>query len=239
MFKLNKKALVVLGAFCYLLLLIWSANRVWQDYQTSVAEKFEQAQHLNDSTQAVLAKTKLERDTLRALYKATKELNGHLVAAVRIRVAQRDTVFIYDSIVTTVYKDGTRTASFRDSTAWAKVEGTITAPPFPGALGVNYKLTRPEFSPSVGFVKKGDAYLAVVTWQGEKFEIVSPYVDMPTVEPRIAPYVRAAWSPLGAGMAGLGMQLRIGQYRPFVEVQSIATPKDFTHHIWLGALRRF
>ena len=239
MFEVPKKALVKLGAFCYLLLLVWATNRVWQDHKTAVARQLTEAKALNDSTQAVLASTQFERDTLRVLYQAAKQLNGELVAAVRIHVRRRDTLFIHDSIVTTVYKDGTRTASFRDSTAWAMVQGTVTAPPFPGALGVEYKLTRPAFSPAVGFVKSGDAYLAVVSWQGEKFEIKAPYVDPPVIEPRLSPYVRAAWSPLGAGMAGAGMQGRIGKYRPFVELQSIATPQDFTHHIWLGATRRF
>ena len=239
MFGRSKKAPIRLGAFSYILLLVWAVNRAWVQHQTSVAQELTQARHLNDSTQAVLARTKFERDSLRALHKAAKELNGQLIAAVRILVARRDTLIVHGSTFTKVFTDGTRTASFRDSLSWAQVEGTITAPPYPGALGVNYKLTRPAFSPSVGFVKSGNAYVAVVTWQGEKFEISTPYFDPPVVEPRLAPYVRVAWSPLGAGLAGAGMQFRVGNFRPYVEVQGMATLKEFTPIVWLGTTRRF
>lgn len=238
MVNLSSKALLILGAFCVLALGVWSANRAWVEYRTQSAQELADAKQLNDSTQAILARTRVERDTLKALYTATKALNGELVAAVKIKVAQRETVFIHQKIETTLHADGTRTATFKDSVAWAKLEGTVTAPP-QGDLGVRYKLTRPAFEPSIGFVKSGDAYLAVVTWQGEKVELTSPYVNIPPPEPFFVPYARAAWSPFGAGLAGAGAQIKFRSLRPYAEVQAMVTAKEFIPMLWFGTTYRF
>lgn len=235
---LNNRALMIVGAFCCVTLIAWGINKAWTAWRTQAAQELAVARQLNDSTQAILARTKLERDTLKALYTAAKTLNGELIAAVKIKVAQRETVFVHQTIETRLHADGTRTATFKDSVAWARLEGTVTAPRT-GDLAVQYKLTRPAFEPSVGFVKSGEAYVAVVTWQGEKVELAAPFTKVPEPEPRYAPYVRAAWSPLGAGLAGAGLQFRVGKYRPFLEVQGMATATELVPMVWLGATRRF
>ena len=240
MVALRKRALLIGGAFAYLTLLGWTVQRVRNERQERVAAAVAQ-QPLNDSTSARLAGARLERDSLRTLLKAAKQLNGKLVVAMRLHVARRDTVYQHDTVPTTVYADGSRTATFGDSTTWAVVRGTVTAPPYPAALGVHYTVSRPAFSPAVGLVRSGNAYFATVTWQNEQVNVTVPYVDLPAPVSVVAPYVRGAYSPDGALLAGAGLGFRFGKHvEPYVEVLGTATSRArAAAHVWIGSTYRF
>lgn len=238
MFGISAKALLIVGAFCYLLLLGWAINRAWvQRRQTGAAEIA--TKPLNDSTKAKLTTSYVERDSLRVLLKAARQLNGELVAALRIAVPKRETVYVHDTIETIRYVDGSRTATFGDSTGWAVVKGVVKAPPFPAPLGVSYTVTQPPFNPAVGLVRTGNATFAVVSWQDQKFEVEVPYADLPPKLPRVIPYVRGAWSPDGLALGGAGMGFRVRKYEPFVEVQAQTTFKDLTPRLWFGTTYRW
>lgn len=134
---------------------------------------------LKDGAQARLAINAIERDSLSHLLVNAKELNGRLVAALRIHVPERDTLIVHDTLPTNLAADSTRTAEVHDSTFAGRVDGMITAKPCCAPLEFQYTLTRPAFDPEVGFVKVADRYVAVVNWQGEHFQVEAPYFLQP------------------------------------------------------------
>lgn len=176
---LNKGLMVLVG-----LLLVAGGITRWQ-YQRALAQNTELAlrlsteQHLNDSTTARLATTTVARDSLRGLVAAAKDLNGHLVVALRIAIAARDTHVVHDTLPTQLTTDSTRTATFADSTFAGRLEGTVTAPPCCAPLRLEYALHRPAFAPEVGIVRVGSSYVATVVWQGEQVHVVAPFFQPP------------------------------------------------------------
>ena len=237
MLKDKLKALILVGVFFYGFLTLWAVTRILSDRNESAAVSVAGAP-LNDSTQAKLTSTGLQRDSLKVLLRAARQLNGTLIAALRIRVAQRETVYLHDTLETIRYADGTRTAPFGDSTAWSVVRGRVTAPPFPAPLSVSYSVTQPPFNPAVGIVRTGNATFAVVSWQGQEFGIEVPYTNIPPKAPRVIPYLRAAWSPTGSVLGGAGIAARVWHFEPFVEVQAQVSARQVTPHVWAGTTYR-
>jgi hypothetical protein len=166
---------------------------------------------LNDSTQAVLAATRADREQLAGLLTTAEEINGKLVAGLRIRIPARDTVIIYDTLETTRLVDSSRVATFRDSTFAGTIAGTINAPPYPAPLGFSYELKRPEFNPAVGFVQVGDRFVATVTWQGEQAKVEAPFFEPPKAAKKRErpwfPYAEVGFSG-SEGMVRTGVQIR-------------------------------
>lgn len=136
-----------------------------------------------EATKARLAAQQEMTDLYKNLTKDLEDQRGQLVAALRIAVAQRDTVIVNTELPTTTFPDSTRIASFRDSTFAGVIDGKVTAPPFPSPLGISYSLTRPAFTPEVGFSKVGDRYVANVRWQGEDITIEDPFFDVSPQQP--------------------------------------------------------
>ncbi len=235
---MGRKAKFAVGLAAYLGLFCWSIAVLLSPEDDPVPSEIAPVQ-LNDSTQAKLAASKLEKDSLEVLLKAAKQLNGKLIAAMRIKVPAKETVIVHDTTETLVYADGTRTSVFKDSLEWVKLSGTVTAPPYPAPLKVTYDITRPAFNPAVGLIQSGDAVYAVVSWQNEKASIQVPYQRIPPKVPRSNSYARAAWSPLGEVLVGGGMEFRIGRFSPFAEIQGIASQKELRPGVWLGTTYRF
>ena len=179
--------------------------------QTGFQQDLRTLRALNDSTVAQLTQVRLDRKELQGLLVAAKELDGELIAAVRLIVRKRDTTVVHDTLPTEVRPDSTRVASFTDSTFAGRITGRIIAPPCCGPLSFSYKLERPEFSPSIGFVQRGDAVAAVVTWQGEKVEVSAPFARIPVAEPRLRPFVEGGISTLLTVRGGAGAELRLGK----------------------------
>lgn len=146
-------------------------------------EKDKQWQLKTADIEARAAANKKNSEELVNILKAANELNGKLVAALKLTVPKRDTFVVHDTLPTMRQSDSTRTAMFRDSSFAGVIEGKVTAPPFPAPLGVQYSLTRPAFSPKVGLVQVGSKYVWVVEWQGERFNIDAPYA--PTVKKKL------------------------------------------------------
>jgi hypothetical protein len=139
---------------------------------------------VNDSTLAVVADHRTERDELPALKDAAETLNGRLVAGVQIHT-KADTVYapLREVIQSTVEPDSTRNAVLVDTTESGievRVEGR--APPYPANLLLGYHIVVPEFNPEVGFVKVGNSYAAVVSWRGKQYTVENAfYAPQPTL----------------------------------------------------------
>jgi len=162
---------------------------------------------LNDSTSARLAHTEVAKDSVGALLDAAKQLNGKLVAALKIHVAQRDTILVHVGDSLTI--DSTRILTFKDSTFAGTIAGTVTAPPCCTPLRLEYRLIRPAFNPQVGFVRVDDRMVAVVSWAGEQVSITAPFAEQ--LKPRLGVlggFVEGGWSPQLGWLGRGGFELR-------------------------------
>lgn len=221
------------------LLIVAAASGLYQQSAATRAE-LTATRALNDSTVVRLAATTLERDSLAGLVAAAKTLKGDLVAGAKLRVSKRDTVIFHDTLYVDTLPNQHRTAKFRDSTFAGVIEGTIKAPPFPAPLSLTYSVSRPAFSPSVGFVRMGDTYAAVVTWQGERVEVEAPFVRLPPPPKRVVPYVTGAWTPGGA-TGGAGVEVRLTEkLRAYSELRGTVLDGQFVRPMpWVGGTWRF
>ena len=178
--------------------------------KSEIALQFSHAKQIDSVTQARLALSEANKDSLQLALTAAHELNGKLVAAVRVHVAARDTLVVHDTLPTTLAQDSTRTAKFTDSTFAGRIEGTVTAPPCCAPLSVTYALHRPEFNPEIGFVRVGNSYVATVSWQGEQAQASAPFFTPP---PKKLPW-------LGYFAGGFINQDRVVYGRGGVEVRT-------------------
>lgn len=179
-----KYAKFVLPALGAVLLVLWGMN-LWREKRAAedLAGYYKQ---VNDSTVAEVAAWKAKAHSLEALKDAAKKEKGGLVAGVEIRT-KPDTVYVPVHDVVTVTKDETRTASLTDTTKMGiEVEVSAEAPPAPADLKLGYRITVPEFHPQVGFLKKGDSYVALVSWAGQEFTIEDAFHLPEKKAPRFA-----------------------------------------------------
>lgn len=203
--------------------------------------KLDQQVQLSDSTAAELADTRLDRDRYAGLLRDVEDsIHGKLIAAVLIRVPKRDTVIVYDTLETERRPDSTRTATFRDSTFAGVISGQVVAPPFPAALSLQYQVSRPAFAPTVGFFQVGKRHIAVVTWQGERFELDAPYVDpKAVVPPRVSGFGEVEVDPFGIPTVGAGADLRaVWGLEAFVRLQQRLTYGE-DPRVGVGVRKRF
>jgi hypothetical protein len=179
-------------------------------------------------TEARLAHESSVKDSLTGLMQAERLLHGKLLAGLRLALARRDTLVMHDTLPTISLADSaSRVAHFRDSTFAGTIAGTITAPPYPAALGLSYVLTRPAFSPEIGFVKVGDSVVAVVRWQGEHAEIAAPYFDLPQKPlPLVGYFVETSWTLVGELEVRGGALVRVGRH---LRLQMAAENQLLTH----------
>lgn len=236
-----RRGILVFLALYVVVLTAWVVHQAWVKRQTGNATQIA-TKPLDDSTQAALTAAKADRDSLRVLLQAAKQLNGQLVAAVRLAVQKRETTYIHQTLETVRYGDSSRIAYFQDSASWYLLKAKIVAPPFPAALVLDsLTLTRPAFNPAVGFIRSGNAHFAVVTWQDERVQVQVPFSTIQPPPPRVIPYVRAAYSPVGAVMGSAGMGFRLGKHlEPYAEIMALGGPKQPDPvRIWLGTTWKF
>lgn len=175
----------MLGAFAAAVLLI-SGLKAIENWKEGKADAERPAIHMdvNDSTQAELARVKMQRDSLAALWDASKTMGGRPVAGVKI-VVRPETVYVdRQEVVTVNTPDSARYGTLTDTTPGGyvvKIEAE--APKYPAALKLGYTLTTPEFSPEVGFVKRPEGYFAVVSWAGVNFEVKNAFFTPPKERP--------------------------------------------------------
>lgn len=176
----------------------------------AVAEAQVQVQrNLNDSTVALLALRDKSNGSLHELLEAANRLNGKLIAGVTVNVPARDTVIVHDTTV--LLPDSTRVLRFKDSTFAGTLVGSVTAPPCCQPLALTYTLSRPAFSPHVGFAQVGNRQVAIVTWQGEQVQLDAPYFNPSAVapRPRVVGFVEAGMDLAVAPYLGGGVRLRV------------------------------
>lgn len=194
-------ALVVLAASG------WLTGAQWRTERNGALGLLEKQRAMTETVEGRLASERLERKRYQELLEAADVVGGTVTHVVTIRVPQRDTVVRHEYLPLEPSKDGTYTAHFRDSTFAGTIAGHVVYTP-PDSVGLTYQVTRPEFRPQVGFVQVGTRSVAVVRWQGERYEIEAPYAKLPP-PPRIVPYVQAGYT-LGGPAAEVGTQVRLG-----------------------------
>lgn len=156
-----------------------------QSHRRAAAELArDQVIQVNDSTRAVIAQLTADKEDLWALLDAAKSMDGKLVAGVRV-VIKRDTIYVpVREVVTVAHEDGSRTATKTDTLPGGyHLRIDATAPPFPAPLQLGYNLETPEFAPEVGFVQRGKAYYAVVTWSGQTYQVKGAFYRQPARRP--------------------------------------------------------
>lgn len=201
------------------------AVRGWSNARAAAkvaAMHLETQRKLNDSTVAILVTETAHKDTLAGLLKAADLLQGKLIAGLKLHVSARDTAIAHNQLQTTVSVDSTRVATFSDSTFAGTIEGTVTAPPCCSPLALDYRIHRPAFEPSVGFVQTGNKQVATVVWQGETVRITAAFMDIPKAPKKFGVYLEGGWTPGGyVGRAGtfvrkpswaLSAYAAVGQY---------------------------
>jgi hypothetical protein len=188
------------------------------DVQALEAVLANMGKQLKDA-QAVIAKKDAELSDFKNLREASKALagkHGKLVAGVTITIPERDTVLVHDTLKTTVLSDSTRIGSFEDSTFAGKLRLVVKAPPCCGPLVLDsLKVTRPEFSPEVGFVKVGSHYVAIVAWQGEEFKIKTAFFDPDPAKPtkRFVSWLEGTYNLGSAHEVRGGASMRLGKFQ--------------------------
>jgi hypothetical protein len=167
------KMRLVLEIVLALVVVLFGAT-LWREHHRA-AELEGYYKQVNDSTVAEVAAWKAKAHSLEALKDAAKEEKGKLVAGVQIRT-KPDTVYVPAKVVLTKDSSGTRTASLTDTTKMGiEIKVDAEAPPYPAPLKLGYNLVVPEFTPEVGFMKKGDFYVALVSWAGQEFTVENAF----------------------------------------------------------------
>lgn len=173
-----KKLLGYLAGGFFILVLIGLGHEYWQERQARIrAEKASEVLSvINDSTQARVSLLEVQRDSFAALVEAADKVGGDVKGGVKI-VVRSDTVYLpADTAKTVITEDSARVASLSDTTEVGyQIQITAKAPPYPAPLELGYRLITPEFRPEIGFIQKGDQYLAVVSWAGQKAEIAQSF----------------------------------------------------------------
>lgn len=190
--------------------------------------RVEEVIRLRNGAEARLAHSESNRRELLELKESAGELNGQLVAGVKIHV-RSDTILVPTRVAATTYAtDSTRHATLTDTVGGYRVTVTGRAPPFPAPLELGYDLVTPEFNPEVGFVRRGNDYYAVVSWEGKRVETSEAFFRPQRERPlsvvvgasaSAAPTARIDQATLH-GNAYVGVQYRLS---PKMEAQLRAT----------------
>jgi len=157
---------------------------------------------------ATLAVTQADRDKYRELFEFAGRIGGKPVAGTRIIVTKWDTVFVHDTVPTTVSPDGTRVATFTDSSQQVVVRAEVTAPPGTAPLRAKLQVTLPADTPTVGFVRVGTKVVATVKWRGREVRADSPFLLTAPKPPRLQSFVEVLGDPAAATLRG-GTSLRV------------------------------
>lgn len=181
--------------------------RSLSDARTARAEaRF--AMSLLSSSNVTLAATKADRDKYRELFELAGRIGGKPAAGARIIVTKWDTVLVHDTIPTITQPDGTRTATFTDSSRQVVVHADVVAPPAPAPLRATLRVTLPADTPTVGFVRVGNKTIATVSWQGREVKADSPFLLTAPKPPRLQSFVEVLGDPATVTLRG-GTSLRV------------------------------
>lgn len=177
-----------------LLVGIWFGATVerWRhdDPDAELLKRFEKQVQINDSTSVILAAERAEKTALKGLLTAAKQLNGKLVAGVKVRLELPDVVGSTTGVKDSVRAAETMAFTFVDAGWKVKIDaagtrdsvkiGTLTArfTVVADSAKLAWRFRVEPIQPSVGFVKHSGRYLAVVTCDVcEDVIVEAPFVD--------------------------------------------------------------
>lgn len=213
----------------------------YQKYSDAVAQNallqlsLSHAVVLNDSTTARLTSTTAAKDSLEAAFAAAEKVHGTVVAALRLKVARRDTTVVHDTLVVdSLATDSTRYATFTDSTFAGTITGEVVAPPCCAPLQLQYTIERPAFSPTIAFIRIKDSLIATVTWAGEDVSLSAPYAQFVAPPKRLGYWADIRYDLLQNQATGEGgALLRLG--RGWQLYQGVST----TRKLFVGTRKEF
>jgi len=204
-------ALVVLGA--------WGAYNKWQlnKAQSQIAHlqvSQDSTSKLKDSSDARLASTKLERDSLKDALVVANILNGKLIAAAKLHITPRE---IHDIVFATdTTSEGVRTATFRDSTTEGILSGRIQVPPLPDKIKLDYSFILAPLDLTVSLVQlKDNSAVFAVRYRGGVTNITTSYAKLEPSPKFLSTYIEALYNPIAIGAeARVGLQSLIPIFKP-------------------------
>lgn len=174
-------AFVAIGALSFGVLEGAETFKAWMEAERAKERAEGVTLAINDSTVGKWTKLRADKDSLQASLQAAEELNGELIAALRI-ATKPDTVFVVDTVWATTFEEVAgvgirRTATLVDTTDMG-IELTFNAeapanPRSPLVLG--YQVMVPSFTPEIGFVRTDEGVVATVTWANQDFTVEAPF----------------------------------------------------------------
>lgn len=207
--------------------------------------QFRTQKKLNDSTSVILVGKDVKIRELEGLVSASKQLNGKLVAAIKLTVkadTARGTVQTTETL--SAVPDSARFFAFRDSTTTGVLQGSVRVPPAPTPATVSYTFAPNALTPSVGFVRVGSKYVAVVTCSTcVESRIEVPVVDTKAIvppAPRVSKWLAIGYDPIDlrwGSQAGLDLRL-FGGLAATAQASRSFAPNSATH-VFLGAVKQF
>lgn len=160
-----------------------------------------------DSGSVKLAAERIDKKRYQDLLAFAEKVGGRPVAGVRIPIPMWDTVYVHDTLPTVTAPDGTRTASFTDSSESVVVRADVTAPPCCAPLQARLQVTLPADTPTIGFVQVGSKTVVRAKWRGREVSLDAPFYT-PVKPPRVQSFIEVLGDPETATVRG-GSSLRV------------------------------
>lgn len=210
----------IAGAVALMVVGAW-AGSAWTDWRhadpdAETAERYRRQVRINDSTVVVLAGKDAKIRELEGLAVAARQVNGRLVAGFKAHLelhAASGAAEGSEAPADTA-SDSTRTWDFRSENPFGVLEANVAVPPYPRPPVLRYRIFPAAIEPSVGFVRVGQKYLAVVTCDVcSQVRVEAPFVDPAQLrpEPRLSRWVGGQWDAVAdRWTARAGMDFRLG-----------------------------
>ena len=148
---------------------------------------------LVDSSRVRIANLVVDKDTLHDALVAQRELNGHLIAAVRLYLHQ-DSVSKSDT-TGTKFADSTRSLEVHDTTADGILNALIVAPPMPAQLRLHWTYIPAPIDATVSLVQmKDNEAIFAVKYRGGSTTLSAPYAKIPAPEKTFVSYGEALYN---------------------------------------------
>lgn len=198
----------------------WGTFNKWQlnKAQSQIAHlqvSQDSTSRLKDSSDARLASTKLEKDSLQDALVVATILNGKLVAATKLHITPKivhDTVFATD----TSTEGLVRIATFKDSTEEGVLAGTVKVPPLPDRIQLDYSFVLAPLDLTVSLVQlKDNSAVFAVHYRGGTTNITTSYANLEPSPRFLSTYIEGLYNPIAnAAEARVGLQSLIPIFKP-------------------------
>lgn len=198
-------------------------NRLMAE-NTNLLFKNDSLVQLNDSTVAMLAHEKLDKESVQEELRIAKDMNATLVATARIK-AKPDTVY-RDRTQTQVVTVGDSAAHVRDSTEVGVLDADIYVASDPFSIDFSYVFKPNPIDVRISLLQTRDNQaIFLATYSGGTSEVAVPYADLVPKPKRLSAYLQggygSAWLVRGGGAFRL-----FGKFHVFAELEKRFS-KDF------------